>query len=109
VDKQEILHCPRCGEVMIHDQKMGFWKCPNCGGEWWDDESKLALIREEEADRARFSDERQRILWSLSRCYNNPLPPIPIRDYRSSGSRSSGRKRKKPLPKLLHSERYILA
>lgn len=105
VTKEEILHCPRCNEVMIHDRG-GFWKCPKCGGEFWDDESKLAIIRERES--ALESDERLRaqLRWSLSKRFTEVPPLVPVIDPRSRGSRSS--KRKKPLPKLLMAERHLL-
>lgn len=105
VSKEEILHCPRCNEVMIHD-RTGFWKCPKCGGEWWDDESKLAIIKEQES--AFMSEERLRlqIRWSLSKKFTEVPPLIPVIDPRSRGSRSS--KRKKPLPRPLMTERHVL-
>lgn len=46
--KQEILLCPRCREVLLW-REPGFWKCPLCDGEWWEEEedegSQRAQIR----------------------------------------------------------------
>lgn len=102
VSKVEILHCPRCSEVMIHD-KRGFWRCPKCGGEWWDDESRLAVIRERES--ALMSEEhlRHQIRWSLSKRFTDVPPLVVVIDPKARGSRSSV-KRKKPLPKNLFNQ-----
>jgi Zn-finger nucleic acid-binding protein len=84
---------------MIRDD-MGFWKCPRCGGEFWDDESKLAIIRERESVIITEERLRSQIRWSLSKRYTDVPPLVVVIDPSSRGSRSSS-KRKKPLPKNL--------
>jgi uncharacterized Zn finger protein (UPF0148 family) len=98
-----ILHCPRCGEVMIRDN--GFYRCPKCNGEFWDDESKLAIIREQES--VRYSEEYMRlhIRWSLSKRCTEVPPLVPVIDPKARGSRSSVKRKKKP-PKALFTDRY---
>lgn len=34
-DRTEIIKCPNCGEVMLHDKEFGYWKCPRCDWEVW--------------------------------------------------------------------------
>lgn len=84
---EEILHCPRCGEVMLH-QELDFWTCPRCGGEFWPPDEP------EENDRAQI-----RACWEE----DVKIPLIKKRRGNRSGKRR-GRKPWKPLP----SERYIL-
>ena len=31
---EEILKCPKCGEIMLYEKEPGFWKCPICAGEF---------------------------------------------------------------------------
>jgi ribosomal protein L37AE/L43A len=95
-----ILHCPRCGEVMIHEKKQGFWKCPRCGGEFWDDESKLAMLEQKEAEKVVAVELRKQLLWSLGKGYTEVLPPVAVW-VPGKGSRKSGRKRKKPVKRFL--------
>ncbi|RJQ25536.1 MAG: hypothetical protein C4589_11090 [Peptococcaceae bacterium] len=97
---EKILHCPRCGEIMIYE-KQGFWCCPRCDGEFWDDESKLLLLKSEERTRAQEEQLQKQMRWAVGGRYTEVLPLIPVRDYRSSGSRLSRRKRKKPVKRVL--------
>jgi uncharacterized C2H2 Zn-finger protein len=101
-----ILHCPRCSEVMIRDD-MGFFKCPRCGGEFWDDESKLAIIRERESVIVAEETLRNQIRWSLAKRYTDVPPLVPVIDPKARSSRSSS-KRKKPLPKALVIQHFQL-
>lgn len=106
---EEILHCPRCGEVLVREPQ-DFWKCPQCGGEWWDDSSKLAEMKAEERSRVLASELRQQMLWSLSKQYTPVLPPVVIIDpNKRSGSRSGRKRKKEKLKPLLMSERHYLA
>lgn len=100
--KVEILHCPRCNEVMIRD-RMGFWRCPRCGGEWWDDESRLAVIRERESALVSEDRLRHQIRWSLSKRFTDVPPLVVVIDPKARGSRSTS-KRKKPLPKNIFNQ-----
>lgn len=80
---EEILHCPRCGEVMLR-QEPGFWKCPRCDGEWWPPD-------EEEED--------EQILTCFWEDVRRPLL--------KHGGGHSGRRKHKPI-KPLPSERFLL-
>lgn len=104
--KEEILHCPRCGEVMLQDCRGFCWQCPKCSGEWWDDESKLRLLRSQAAARAAEETLCRQLRWSLSKRCDIVMPLVPVIDPRSRGSRSS--RRKKPLPRPLMTERHLL-
>lgn len=42
---EEIIKCPRCGIPMVQDD--GHWKCPLCDGEWWESETRAAIIAAE--------------------------------------------------------------
>lgn len=104
--RQVVLHCPRCGEVLIREPQ-GYWRCPRCGGEWWDDESRLAII-EEQAREAACADEMRRFtLWSLSKPPLPVLPPVAVW-VPGKSSRSCKRKRKR-VYKPLTLERYRLS
>ena len=32
---QITLECIFCDVPLIFNEQHGFWKCPDCGGEWW--------------------------------------------------------------------------
>lgn len=104
--KDVILHCPRCQEVMIREP--GFWRCPRCGGEFWDDESRLREMESQEMERQMQEALRLQARWCLGQKYTEVLPAGPT-DPRKRGSHSSSRrKKKKPVPKFLMIERYLL-
>jgi len=84
---------------------MGFWKCPRCGGEFWDDESKLAIIRERESVIMSEDRLRHQIRWSLSKRYTDVPPLVMVINPGSRSSKSSS-KRKKALPKPLAVDRW---
>lgn len=105
---EEIFRCPICGEVFIRDPQ-GFWKCPRCGAELWPDESKLAYLEQER----RSQEYEEKLIFiskhTLCRASFKPvLPPVCVVDWKKSGSRSSGRRRKKPSKSALMTERYQL-
>jgi transcription elongation factor Elf1 len=37
----KILECFWCAIELKHDKEQNFYKCPNCGGEWWPAEPKI--------------------------------------------------------------------
>lgn len=44
--------CPFCDVKLIFINEYGFYKCPDCGGEWWpgrDDYDVITLWRDEQA------------------------------------------------------------
>ncbi len=96
--RRVVLHCPRCGEVLIRDPR-GFWRCPRCGGEWWDDESRLAMLEERVREAACAETMRHFTLWSLNKPPLPILPPVAIR-VPGKGSRSGRKRRKVRTPKL---------
>jgi|GEM_PF-3026931 len=106
-NREGTLYCPRCGEKMVYDP-MDFWKCPRCGGEFWDDEEKLAEVQAQELAFAARGELREQLKWSLGKRYTEVLPLEPVIDWRSRGSRKSGRKRKKPVFKPISTQRYML-
>lgn len=94
----KILKCPRCQEILIYDKREGYWICPFCNGQWWDDEQKLEVISQEEKYRLLEQENYHRQLWTLGAGYRQAaLPPIPARNFskRSSGNKSRRRKRRK--------------
>lgn len=106
----KIIKCPICNEVTIKDPVDGdHWKCPKCGTEIWPDISKLSLIKAEAAAKMAREKLREQLRWSISKRYTEVLPPVPVINPGSRGSRSSGRKRKKPRPHTaLITERYMI-
>ena len=43
--------CPFCDVKLIFNSEYGFYKCPDCGGEWWPEENggeALRLWRDEQ-------------------------------------------------------------
>lgn len=94
LSRDVILQCPRCQEVMIREP--GFWRCPRCGGEFWDDESRLREMESQEMERQMQEALRLQARWCLGRGYTEVLPLVPIIDPRSRGNRSSRKKKKMP-------------
>jgi len=86
--------CLRCGEALVYESK-GFWKCPRCGGEWWDDENKLADLSREDKEKALAANLRMQVLWSIGKRFT-PVLPAGRPDLSKGSSRSAKRKRKKP-------------
>lgn len=105
---QEILWCPKCGEAMIQ-KNQDYWKCPKCEGEWWPDENKLAYLEEER--RAREHEEQMRMVSRYALCSASYKPVMPYGYVpgtgKGSGSKSAGRRKKKP-QKPLASEQHLV-
>lgn len=98
ISREVILHCPRCGEVMIYEQEQDFWRCPRCCGEWWEDESKVRFIESEKREKEDKEKLRWQLRWSLAKGYTEVLPLGGAIGYKGRGNKS-GRKRKKPVKK----------
>lgn len=110
---ETIFHCPFCGEIMVkettQDKKQNYWRCPGCESECWPNQEKLAYLREERS--AKDAERRFALIsrWHIGDpSYKPILPLVCVVDKGKGGSRSSGRKRKKPTSKSLSTERYVL-
>jgi hypothetical protein len=84
---------------MVRDS-MGFWRCPRCGGEFWDDESKLAIIQERQSVIVAEETLRHQIRWSLSKRCTEVPPLVPVIDPKARGGRSTSKRKKKMVKDL---------
>ena len=86
--KQINFECFWCDVPLIFNEQHGFYKCPDCGGEWWpgpsDPEYGITTLWRDE----------QRYKKSISKP--------------GGGNRRAGRKRQDNIKKKLVSERYEL-
>lgn len=86
--KQITLECIFCDTPLYFNEQHGFYKCPDCGGEWWpgpaDPEYGITTLWRDE----------QRYKRSISKP--------------GGGSRTKGRKRQNNIKKKLITERYEL-
>ena len=72
------LECIFCDVQLIFNEEHGFYRCPDCGGEWWPDPSNYDVIT----------------LWRDEQVYKKTMSKL------GGGSSSSGRKKdKKKRPK----------
>jgi len=92
------LKCSRCSEEMQYHEKEEFWKCPSCGGEFWDDQEKLKEYLSEQRNREASEQLRKQLLNSIGKRYTEVMPTGYVPCKKKSSSKS-GRKRKKPLKK----------
>jgi len=85
---QITLECFWCDVPLQFNEQHGFWKCPDCGGEWWPGPS----------------DPEYGIttLWRDEQAYKRSISK------RGGGSRRAGKKRQKNIKKKLITERYKL-
>ena len=76
--------CPFCDIKLIISTEYGYYKCPDCGGEWWP------------AD----EDEDISVLWRDEQAYKRSIA--------KKGANSSSGKRRNKVVKPLMTERYRL-
>ena len=88
VKKQITLECIFCDTPLHFNEEHGFYKCPDCGGEWWPGPS----------------DPEYGIttLWRDEQAYKKSISKP------GGGSRTKGRKRQEKSHKKLTTERYGL-
>lgn len=98
----EVLRCPRCNTEMVYDEQREFWRCPNCGGEFWEDVDKLDLIREQEQARV-----VPGTFYFLPHATTPVLPPVAV-VVPGKGSRKAGRKWKSGKQYKPWTQRYML-
>ncbi len=72
-EKQVKLECIWCDVQLIFNQEHGFYKCPDCGGEWWPGPPDYDI----------------KTLWQDEQRYKKSMSKP------GGGSRSSGRKKEK--------------
>lgn len=86
--KKITLECIFCDVPLIFNEQHGFYKCPDCGGEWWPGPS----------------DPEYGInsLWRDEQAYKRSISK------RGGGSRRAGKKRQNNIKKKLITERYEL-
>jgi phage terminase large subunit GpA-like protein len=86
---------------MVYDERREFWRCPNCGGEWWEDVDKLDLQEHEQA----------RVVpgtfYFLPHATTTVLPPV-AGALKGKGSRKAGRKWKSSRRYKPWTQRYML-
>ena len=86
--KKITLECFWCDVLLQFNEQHGFYKCPDCGGEWWPGPS----------------DPEYGIttLWNDEQAYKRSISKP------GGGSRRAGKKRQKNIKKKLITERYEL-
>lgn len=93
---QEIIKCPRCGEVMVFNTQFEFWKCPACDGEFWPD------VELNQADMSpRLVDKM------VKDVYQEEIRVGYVPGTKKKGGAKSGRKRKKPKKSPDWAKRYV--
>lgn len=80
--------CPFCDVKLIYYTEHGYYKCPDCGGEWWPGPSD--------------EDYGIMTLWRDEQRYKKSISKL------GGGSRKAGRKRQKKIYKKLTTEHYEL-
>lgn len=76
--------CPFCDIKLQFNSEHGFYRCPDCGGEWWPGRVDYDIA----------------MLWRDEQAYKRMISKP------GGGSRNAGRKREKPKP--LATDRYKL-
>ena len=87
------IKCPLCREYMEENKEFDFWRCPECGGEWWPDDGGY----QEAKERIQSEKDRERLRSSVGGAYTvvNPLISDGLKGVGAKSSSRSGRKRKK--------------
>lgn len=86
--KQITLECIWCDAPLHFNAQHGFYKCPNCGGEWWPGPAD--------------PEYGIQTLWRDEQAYKKSISKP------GGGSRTKGRKRQEKSHKKLTTERYGL-